>query len=75
MYETRCQSRFNAQYWMLGASAIMLLKEHTGGNLYNFGVERQSSLTHTHMHRVQRKTKQQRSEIRYIKIQKLCHQK
>jgi len=21
MYETRCQSRFNARYWMLGASA------------------------------------------------------
>ena len=35
----------------------MLLKEHTGGHLYNFGVERQSSLTHTHMHRVQRKKK------------------
>ena len=22
MYETRCQSRFNARYWMLGASAL-----------------------------------------------------
>ena len=22
MYETRCQSRFDAQYWMLGASAL-----------------------------------------------------
>ena len=22
MYEMRCQSRFNARYWMLGASAL-----------------------------------------------------
>ena len=22
MYETRCQSRFDARYWMLGASAL-----------------------------------------------------
>ena len=22
MYETRCQSRFNARYWMLGAGAL-----------------------------------------------------
>ena len=55
----------------------MFLKEHTGGHLYNFGVNR--VFLHTLIHRAQPKKnpqkQQRRREIRYIKIQKLGHQK
>ena len=30
IYETSCQSRFDAQYWMLGAGAGMTQRDGTG---------------------------------------------